>query len=250
MQDVLFVQIAITIAVQMRKQQTGVFMTVTTDEELKTIVVDKLRWDDRVNAAEVNVIVENRKITLKGTVSSYRAKRIVEDDVREVAGIIEIDNQLQVQYPLMTPLATDEEIALNVMDALTWNADIDASKINVSVIGGFLTLQGVVDAFWKKFQAQDTAHGISGVIDVVNELAVVPTKEAQDEEIAKCIGNALERNMDVEAGDVNVIVENGRVSLTGFVPNWAAWRAVHNTASHTTGVIMVVDKLVIRYPDN
>jgi osmotically-inducible protein OsmY len=56
--------------------------------------------------------------------------------------------------------------------------------------------------------------------------------------------------MDVEAGDVNVIVENGRVSLTGFVPNWAAWRAVHNTASHTTGVIMVVDKLVIRYPDN
>lgn len=107
MQDVLFVQIAITIAVQMRKQQTGVFMTVTTDEELKTIVVDKLCWDDCVNASEVNVIVENCKITLKGTVSSYRAKRIVEDDVREVAGIIEIDNQLQVQYPLMTPLPTD-----------------------------------------------------------------------------------------------------------------------------------------------
>ncbi|RUR75980.1 BON domain-containing protein [Chlorogloeopsis fritschii PCC 9212] len=221
-------------------------MTVTTDEKLKTIVMDKLCWDKRVNAAEVNVIVENCKITLKGKVSNYRAKRIVEDDVKEVVGKIEIDNQLQVHYPPMTPLPTDEEIALKVTNALTENPEIDTSKINVSVIGGFLTLQGIVDAFWKKFQAQKTAYAITGVIDVVNELAIVPTQEAQDEEIAKCIGNALEHNMDVETGDVNVIVENGRVSLSGFVSNWAAWRAVHNTVSRTTGVIMVVDKLIIR----
>ncbi|WP_026736307.1 BON domain-containing protein [Fischerella sp. PCC 9605] len=221
-------------------------MTVTTEEKLKTIVMDKLWWDKRVNAAEVNVIVKNGKITLKGKVSNYRAKRIAEDDVKEVAGKIEIDNQLQVHYPPMTTLPTDEEIASNVTNALTENPEIDASKINVSVIGGFLILQGIVDAFWKKFQAQKIAYGIAGVIDVVNELAVVPTKEAQDEEIAKCIGNALENNMDVETGDVNVIVENGRVSLTGFVSNWAAWRAVHNIVSCTTGVIMVVDKLVIR----
>ncbi|MBD2773713.1 BON domain-containing protein [Iningainema tapete] len=221
-----------------------------TDEELKTIVVDKLRWDDRVNSAEVSVVVDDCKVTLTGAVSSYKAKHKVEEYVREVAGIIEIDNQLRVQYPPITSILTDEEIVSNVMNALTQNPDIDANKINVSVIGGLLTLQGTVDAFWKKFQAENTAYGITGVIDVVNEIAIVPTKEAEDEEIARSIENALERDMDVEAEDVNVIVENGRVSLIGFVPNWAAWRAAHNTTSCIKGVTMVMDGLVIRNLDN
>ncbi|MUG91414.1 BON domain-containing protein [Scytonema sp. UIC 10036] len=221
-----------------------------TDEEMRTIIIDNFALDDRVNTAEVSVVVDNSRVTLTGTVSSYRAKRIVEEDVREVVGILKINNQLWVQYPLMTPVLTDEEIASNVANALTRNPEIDDNKIDVSVIGGLLTLHGTVDAFWKKFQAEDIAYSITGVIDVINELAVVPTKNAQDEELAKCIENALERNMDVEAEDVNVIVENSRVSLIGFVPNWAAWRAAHNTASYTTGVIMVVDKLAIRYPDN
>jgi osmotically-inducible protein OsmY len=221
-----------------------------TDEELKTIIVDKLRWDDRANTSEVNVIVNNSKVTLTGTVSSSRAKRIIEEDVREVVGIIKINNQLWVQYPPMTPVLTDEEVASNVANTLARNPDIDDNKIDINVIGGLLTLYGTVDAFWKKFQAEDIAYGITGVIDVINELAVVPTKDARDEEIAKSIENALESNMDVEAEDVNVIVENSRVSLIGFVPNWAAWRAAHNTASYTTGVTMVVDKLAIRYPEN
>ncbi|KYC43675.1 transport-associated protein [Scytonema hofmannii PCC 7110] len=221
-----------------------------TDEELRTIIVDKLCWDDRANTSEVNVIVNNSKVTLTGTVSSSRAKRIVEEDVREVVGILKINNQLWVQYLPMTPVLTDEEVASNVVNSLARNPDIDDNKIDVSVIGGLLTLHGTVDAFWKKFQAEDIAYGITGVIDVINELAVVPTKDARDEEIAKSIENALESNMDVEAEDVNVIVENSRVSLIGFVPNWAAWRAAHNTASYTTGVTMVVDKLAIRYPEN
>jgi len=222
-------------------------MTLATDEELQAQVIDKLHWDDRVNAAHIGVTVDDGKVTLRGTVSSYRAKTIAEEDTKEIEGIAEVINHLQVQYPCTATIPIDEEIASNVANALTWDPDIDANKIDVSVIGGLLTLRGTVDAYWKKFQVQDIGYGITGVIDIINELAVVPTKIPEDEEIARSIENALELNTLVEAEDVNVVVENGRVTLTGFVPNWSAWRAAHNTAIYTKGVIRVVDGLAIRY---
>ena len=222
-------------------------MTVATDEELQSKVVDKLHWDDRVNAANVGVTVDESKVTLRGTVPSYRAKTIAEQDTKEIKGITEVINHLQVQYPDSVPVPIDDEIASNVANALTWDTDIDANKIDVSVMGGLLTLRGTVDAYWKKFQVEDIGYGLTGVIDIINELAVVPTKKPEDEEIARSIENALERNTFVEAEDVNVVVEEGRVTLTGFVPNWAAWRAAHNTATYTKGVIKVVDGLAIRY---
>lgn len=222
-------------------------MSIATDEELQTQIIDKLHWDDRVNAADVGVTVNDAKVTLRGTVPSYRAKALAEQDTKEIAGITEVFNHLQVQYPDTIPVPIDEEIASNVANALTWDTDIDADKIDVSVMGGLLTLRGTVDAYWKKFQVEDISYGITGVIDIINELAVVPTKKPQDEEIARSIENALERNTFVEAEDVNVVVEDGRVTLTGFVPNWGAWRAAHNVATYTKGVIKVVDGLAIRY---
>jgi osmotically-inducible protein OsmY len=222
-------------------------MSIATDQELQTQVIDKLHWDDRVNAANVGVTVNDAKVTLRGTVPSYRAKALAEQDTKEIEGITEVFNHLQVQYPDTIPVPIDEEIASNVANAFTWDTDIDADKIDVSVIGGMLTLRGTVDAYWKKFQVEDISYGITGVIDIINELAVVPTKKPQDEEIARSIENALERNTFVEAEDVNVVVEDGRVTLTGFVPNWGAWRAAHNVATYTKGVIKVVDGLAIRY---
>ncbi len=222
-------------------------MTIAIDEELQAKVIEKLHWDDRVNAADVGVTVDHTKVTLRGTVPSYRAKSIAEKDTKEIPGISEVINHLQVEYPSTITVPIDEEIASNVANALSWDPDIDANKIDVSVIGGLLTLRGTVDAYWKKFQAQDIAYAITGVIDIINELAVVPTKIPEDEEIARTIENALERNTFVEAEDVNVVVENGRVTLTGFVPNWGAWRAAHKAASYTKGVVKVVDGLAIRY---
>jgi osmotically-inducible protein OsmY len=222
-------------------------MSIATDQELQTQVIDKLHWDDRVNAADVGVTVNDAKVTLRGTVPSYRAKALAEQDTKEIEGITEVFNHLQVQYPATIPVPIDEEIASNVVNALSWDPDIDANKIDVSVVGGLLTLRGTVDAYWKKFQVEDIGYGITGVIDIINELAVVPTKKPQDEEIARSIENALERNTFVEAEDVNVVVEDGRVTLTGFVSNWGAWRAAHNVATYTKGVIKVVDGLAIRY---
>jgi osmotically-inducible protein OsmY len=201
-------------------------------------------WDGRVRTTEVDIPVDDGKVTLRGTVPSYRAKMAAAEDAWTVAGVKAVDNQLQVQYP-PTSVPTDSEIASNIKTVLNWDADIDGSKIDVSVTEGIVTLRGTVDAYWKKFQAQEDAYWMNGTIEVVNELAVVPTHKASDETIARSLEAALERRSNVDVEHVSVAVENGTVTLTGNVPDWSAWNTVYNTALFTTGVSEVRDRLAI-----
>lgn len=222
-------------------------MVAIADEELSTIIKDQLYWDNRVDASDVGVTVDGGKATLSGTVPSYRAKRSAQEDTWMVRGITEIDNQLKVQYPAAASVPTDSETASNVKTCLMWEPDIDSGKIDVTVTGGVVTLTGTVDTYWKKFLAEEDAYGMSGVIEIVNELTVVPTDRPLDEAIARNIEAALERNINVSADDVTVKVENAVVTLSGVVPDWTAWRAAYNAALYSNGVIDIIDQLAIRY---
>lgn len=220
-------------------------MVAMTNQEIKTRVIDQLKWDDRVDASDIGVTIDDGYTRLDGSVTSYRAKMAAEDDARSVLGTRKIDNQLQVQLPPTITAPTDSEITANVKNALLWNPYIDSEKINVSVTGGTVTLSGTVDAYWKKFQAEDDAYWVIGVLDIINEIAVVPSQRFRDEAIAQAIERALERSINVNVNDVTVEVSDGVVTLSGMVPTWAAWRAAYNSAMYTSGVIDVIDQLAI-----
>lgn len=222
-------------------------MVLLTDPELSNQVKSQLLWDDRVRASDINVTVDNGTAVLTGVVPSYRAKVAAAEDAWTVPGVIKVNNQLRVQYPTTVTVPADSEIAANIKTVIMLEPNIDSSKINVSVAGGVVTLGGTVDNYWKKIQAEEDAYGITGVIDVINELGVVPTEKLSDEVIARNIEAALERNFNVNVDNVTVKVSNGVVTLSGTVANWAAWRAAYNTAAYTSGVINVVDQLSIRY---
>ncbi|MFP4101790.1 BON domain-containing protein [Coleofasciculus sp.] len=222
-------------------------MVLLTDPELNNQVKSQLLWDNRVSATDVNVTVDNGTAVLTGVVPSYRAKVAAAEDAWTVPGVVKVNNQLRVQYPTTVTVPADSEIAANIKTVLTLEPNIDSSKINVGVVGGVVTLTGTVNNYWKKIQAEEDAYGITGVIDVINELGVVPTEKLSDEVIARNIEAALERNFNVNVDNVTVKVSNGVVTLSGTVANWSAWQAAYNAAAYTSGVINVVDQLSIRY---
>lgn len=47
----------------------------------------------------------------------------------------------------------------------------------------------------------------------------MPTEQWSDEAIARNIEAALERNVNVDVNDITVEVDNGRVILSGVVPD-------------------------------
>jgi osmotically-inducible protein OsmY len=216
------------------------------EKQIKADVIAQLVWDDRVDARDIGVEVkEGGRIRLSGNVPSNRARRAAEQDAWVVNGVLWVENLITVQYPSEITLPSDAELAKNIKNMLLWDSSIDAAGIAVNVDGGHATLRGSVDAYWKKIDVEDIAQSVTGVLGATNHLVVVPTEDVVDETIARDIEGALTRNIRVNAEDVNVKVDNGKVTLTGAVPNGDAFRSAYDAALYTAGVTEVDNKLII-----
>jgi osmotically-inducible protein OsmY len=220
-------------------------VSVPTDEEVRQRVAEELRWDDRVDGAEVNVEVHEGRVVLSGRVPTYTARRIAAEDAEAVVGAGEVENRLVVKHPTALETPTDDEIESILTNMLRWDSDIDASDIRITADAGWVTLKGAVPAYWQKLKAEDLAVSVKGVPGVTNELAVVPSRRHEDRKIAEEIVAALERNVYVNADRVDVKVNEGVVTLTGTVPDKRAYRATRDRARYTPGVVDVINELVV-----
>ena len=67
---------------------------------------------------------------------------------------------------------TDTDLREDVLCALAWDDQLADQEIAVRVAHGIVTLAGIVDDWGAYRAAADTAHGVTGVKDVVVELQV------------------------------------------------------------------------------
>lgn len=216
-----------------------------TFEDIKKDVVDQLYWDYRVDASDITVSFDDGTLVLSGTVPSYTAKDAAEDDAWSVQGVSILRNDLTVSFPEEFIVPDDEEIKNNVETSLILNNNIDSTKFEISVVGGIVSLEGSVDSYWKKLEAETVAKNKSGVIDVINKIAIVPTESFIDEDIAEDIVNSLARSVSVDVDNVDVKVKDGVATLSGKVLGWNAYDAAMDAARYTAGVIDIKDNLII-----
>jgi osmotically-inducible protein OsmY len=216
------------------------------NEKIKKDVVDNLYWDTRVDAVDVTVDVEDGNVTLSGTVPSYTSRLAAVSSAWLVKGVSSVTNLITVEYPSIITMPSDSEIKSNVENKLLWDSSLNSTKIDVEVKNKDLTLEGVVDSYWKKDWAEDLAD-VVGVKSIINKIAVVPNEKYDDENIAKDIIDALSRNSIVDVENVEVKVEEGKVTLTGTVSSWTEFNSAENTAYYTVGVTQVENLLNITY---
>lgn len=218
------------------------------NDQILNDIKDQLIWDSQVFASNVDVSVSgDGEVTLNGTVNSFSSKRAAEADAWSILGVTQVENNLTVEYPATVTVPSDDEIKTDVDNVLYWNTAIDSSDIDVEVTAGTVTLDGTVDFFWKKLRAEELASDVLGVIDVVNNLAVVPTDDIIDKDIATDIISSLERRAAADAENVTVQVEDGIVTLSGVVASFNEWEAAYDAARFTTGIIDVNDNITISY---
>ncbi|MFA5038606.1 MAG: BON domain-containing protein [Candidatus Omnitrophota bacterium] len=218
-------------------------------EEIKNDILDQLSWDTRVEASEIKVDLSSGRIILWGTVPSYVSRWFAEQDARSVAaGKLEVRNQLVVRLPEETKPLSDDDITTAVKNVLMWNPVIESANIEVVVVRGLVTLEGTVDAYWKKMRVENLVSGIRGVLDIINRISVVPTRNFLDETIARDIVRAVSRTLAVDMSHIDIRVENGLVTLTGKAPNRLASYVVESTAQHSPGVMDVKNNIVVDKP--
>jgi osmotically-inducible protein OsmY len=125
---------------------------------------------------------------------------------------------------------SDSEIERDVKDELTWNPDLDATDIAVSVKKGVVTLSGFAKSYSDKYEAEVAAKRVAGVVGVANDIEVrIPSvDERPDPEIARDAASAIRFMLPFSSQNIKVIVKNGWITLEGQVE----WQYQKTTAEN------------------
>ena len=185
------------------------------------------------------------EVTLTGAVSNLTARNAATADAWEIAGVKRVLNLLTVRFPPAFAVPSDETIEDSVQVTLSCHPDVYSEAIDVSVTGGVVTLEGTVNAYWKRWKAENLVSDLSGVRDIENRLTVVPTESRLDQQVAEEIEAALVRNLHIDPDRVTVKVENGRVRLTGSVETYYGRARAYEAAANTAGVIEIDNDVVV-----
>ena len=141
----------------------------------------------------------------------------------------------------------DSETKQDVLAELQWDAEVDESKIGVTVTNGAVTLTGHVPSYRQKLAAKRATRRVAGVLAVVDKTEVLLESEhrATDEGLAERIANVLTWNVAVP-NSIKAEVAKGGVTLTGEV-EWHYQRAnILKNVEHVGGVIDVVNFISIK----
>ncbi|HSB09345.1 MAG TPA: BON domain-containing protein, partial [Blastocatellia bacterium] len=145
----------------------------------------------------------------------------------------------------------DLHIQQEVLREMNWDTRVEDQEITVAVVDGIVSLTGVTDSYAKKLAAQDAAHRVAGVLDVVNDIQVrIPRGKARsDTEIAKAVRSALEWDVWVPEERIKSTVSDGWVTLEGEVEILRERADAERTIRRLAGVCGVTNKIEVRPPN-
>jgi len=137
-------------------------------------------------------------------------------------------------------MKTDAALQRDVMDELKWEPTVKPAEIGVGVKDGVVTLSGDVDTYGEKWAAERAAARVFGVKAVAEELKVrLPgSLKRSDEDVAQAAANALQWNVWLThiIDRIEVVVEDGWITLSGDVDWWYQKDAVGDTVRNLLGV--------------
>lgn len=202
------------------------------DEDVAQAVRDALRYDPRCQPDTPTVQVEDGTVTLTGAVGNLRARRAAGQDARNVLGVRDVHNLLQV-HP--SKPVDDDVIQQQVKAALAADAYLAGHDLLVGVEHGRVQVGGSVDSHFDQQRAAEVASGITGVVALENHVGVAqalaqPGDEEDDPTDLEgpATDLALEQRIRrhfywsalLHDQEIEVRVDNGRATLTGTVDTW------------------------------
>jgi osmotically-inducible protein OsmY len=209
------------------------------DKHLKQAVLDELKWEPSVNAAQIGVTTKDGIVTLMGSVESYAEKHAAETATLRVKDVKAVAEEIEVKLPFSVKHG-DAEIAEAAVNRLAWNVSIPKDVVKVAVSKGWVTLTGDVHWHYQHDAAADAVRTLWGVTGVSNQIAIKPQANAAN--IKSDIMVALNRSW-FSPEKIDVSAYDGKVTLTGTVEYWDERALAGTTAWAAPGVTSVTNDI-------
>jgi hyperosmotically inducible protein len=189
------------------------------DADLQKRVEERLAKAGLEQRGSVQVSVKDGAVTLEGFTLTVDARRDAERAAGKVAK--EIQSRLVVR-PEPRP---DREVRAAVVDAILREPRYGVfDSVSASVDDGVVRLQGSVRQPWLRDALDRRVAVLDGVRDIRNEIQVAPTSIFDDRLRVQLYRRIYGDDMFVRYSNwanppIRIVVENGRVTLTGIVNN-------------------------------
>ncbi|ALM90194.1 MULTISPECIES: BON domain-containing protein [Alteromonas] len=151
-----------------------------------------LLFNGNLDSFDINTDVNNGNVVLTGKVDHSVDKKLAEELLSNIDGVMSVDNQLSVieekdmdkmasdmsddaesEYDEQTGTLTDAKIATVIKTRLLMDSDISGFDIDVDVEAGNVTLTGNVDSDAERQLAVEIAKNASDVKNVEDNLQVI-----------------------------------------------------------------------------
>jgi osmotically-inducible protein OsmY len=126
-----------------------------------------LRWDMTVPEEQIRSTVAIGIVTLEGEVDSPSQSEDAERAVRNVTGVREVRNLIQI-----APTKLIEEVKAAIEAALGRHAEREANDIDVNLRHGVLAISGRVQSWAEKQLVLGAAKGTAGVHVIEDQVAI------------------------------------------------------------------------------
>lgn len=254
-------------AMEATADAAGKAADVVSDSWITTKVKMSLLTTEGAPAASVHVDTSDGRVTLYGTADSALEKSKAEAVAREVRGVRDVRNLIDLAQrgPSQTAAVADEALASRVQEALAKDPALSDGTVKVaSVKSGVVLLTGKAPTMTEHGRALRTASRVPGVKRVTSTIespdtlaetevwreggydaALYERSSARDSWITTAVKVRLLASSDTPGMDVSVDTEDGVVTLFGVVDSDRAKQASSLEAQKVGGVREVRNSLQI-----
>lgn len=219
----------------------------TEDQIVANKVAGKLANQHRFHG--INVQVDDRIVSLSGTVDLYIDKVDAERKAKNADGAGGVRNEIAVDGKNVS----DAELQDTLANKLRYDRvgyGIVFNNLAVAVTDGKAIVTGKVRDYADRDSAIAIVETTPGVHDVVDEINVAPLSSFDDQlriRLARAIyghTSLQQYAMDPQA-PIRIVVENGKVDLYGVVLNEGDKQIAYMQANSVPGVFGVTNHIVI-----
>jgi len=151
------------------------------DLEIRAAILEGLAHSKELGGKNIDVKVENRSVTLQGSVETPTQRNGAEQIARAADGVSGVTNNLAVTNPeaaneppasAATPVDTNADLAKRVEFELFRTNAFNTSTMHIKAEEGVVSLSGTVRSRAEQLLAEQVAQTVSGVKKVTNDLKI------------------------------------------------------------------------------
>jgi osmotically-inducible protein OsmY len=224
-----------------------------TDDRIESSAQKSYVFKHYLTDDSIKIESKNGLVTLTGTVAEESHIGLARDTVSRLPGVKSVDNRLVVKGDAPAE-HSDTWVALKVKTALLFHRNVRATKTDVNVTDGIVSLSGEASSMAQKELTTEYAKDVEGVKGVKNQMTIAKTPAKPDETTGEKIDDAsvtaqvkasLLSHRSTSALKTTVETTDGVVTLGGIAKNAAEKSLVTKLATDVNGVSSVVNNMTI-----